>query len=445
MSVASVPSRPSSEPPPPGRVGDYVLGARIGRGGMGQVHEAVHEPTGRRVAIKLVKAGASERACGRLLREARTARAAAGDQVVEVLDAGLGQDGLPFVVMERLDGEDLGAVLRREGRLELDAALRITGELLRGLDGVHAAGVVHRDLKPENLVLVGPAGSPPGADATIKIVDFGVSKVRTQGALIPGSLTREGVVLGTPMYMSPEQAQGLPDVDELSDLWSTGAILFQCLAGRAPHAGGTYEQIVVSVCSTDAPDVRTWNPAVPAPVAAVIARSLARDRRRRFQDARGMREALERAAAGDPDAAGHDPTTVEALGGPSSSPARTEPLPLRRARRRGRARPIAIGMASLVAGGVLALLGLSALGLTGPGKDATVGTPDAPAAAHREPPRTELASDLPPAEPVASAEPVQVPARRVTAPKEPAPGAPPAATRSAPRRGVAAGLELRDR
>jgi serine/threonine protein kinase len=438
MSVASVPSRTSEEPPPPARVGDYVLGAAIGRGGMGRVHEAVHEPSGRLVAIKLVKAGASERACGRLLREARSARAAAGEQVVEVLDAGLGEDGLPFVVMERLQGEDLGAVLRREGRLELDAALHITTELLRGLESVHAAGVVHRDLKPENLVLL----AEPSAETPIKIVDFGVSKVRTQGALIPGSLTREGVVLGTPMYMSPEQAQGLPDVDERSDLWSTGAILFQCLAGRAPHAGGTYEQIVVAVCSTDAPDVRTWNPAVPAPIAAVVARSLARDRRRRFQDARAMREALERAATGDADAAAHDLSTVEGLPGPSSTPALTEPLPLRRTRRRGRVRPIAIGVASLVAGGVLALLGLGALGLTGPVEDGAGAT--APSAAPREPPHAALV----PVEDVAPPVPSEAPPS--AAPPPPRVGerpftAPVATTRSAPRRKVAADLELRDR
>jgi serine/threonine-protein kinase len=426
---------------------------------MGRVHEAVHEPTGREVALKLVREGASARACARLLREARAARAAAGEHVVEVLDAGVGDDGLPFVAMERLDGDDLGAVLRREGRLELGVALALVDRLLRGLERVHGGGVVHRDLKPENVVLLGcREGAPPAADVAIKIVDFGVSKVRTGGVLVPGSLTREGVVLGTPLYMSPEQAQGLPDVDERSDLWSVGAILYQCLAGRSPHAGATYEQIVVAVCTSDAPDVRRFNPAVPAPIADVLARALSRDRRRRFRDARGMREALERAAAGDAGAAAHDETTLAGVvDQPASRPGATAAMPLVRRRRRPRARAVIVGLASMLTGGVMALIGLRAVGLDAPASVGAVprssGTPSGTVAGALPPvevavdasgPSALDAGEAPSADradaPVRAAPPPAPSAERRSRNVGPGPAVP-----RAPKRGVAAGLELRER
>jgi len=463
------PSRDSAAAPesaaPPERVGPYRVGARIGRGGMGSVHEAIEIATGRRVALKLVKEGASERACARLLREARAARTAAGAHVVEVLGAGLDDAGRPYVAMELLEGEDLAALLRREGRLELDDALDVAGELLEGLERVHAAGVVHRDLKPENLVIVGPLTSKTGpitptvegaqlarggADGApraprMKIVDFGVSKVRAGGVLVPGSLTREGIVLGTPLYMSPEQAQGLADVDERSDLWSAGAILYQCLAGRAPYAGGTYEQIVVAVCSTDAEDIRTRNPAVPDAIAAVLRRALSRDRGRRFQDARSMRLALTRARAGDLDAAALDASTLAGdpvLTPPASSP--TEAIPLRRKRTLRPRGALAVAATSLALGVLVAIVALSAFRWRSndiaSGEDAdTPAVAPAPRAVDAPAP-TKLLQER---APVSEAPPDSSGA---VAPPPRAPAAPASAVAPASRkRGIGAGLELKER
>lgn len=446
--------------PPPARVGPYRVGRRIGRGGMGAVHEATDLSTGRRVALKLAKEGASSRACARLLREAQTARTAAGAHVVEVLDAGLDDEGRPYVAMELLEGEDLAAWLRREGRLEVNDAIDVAMELLEGLERVHAAGVVHRDLKPENLVIVSPfvtgggtgtatgtMGTATGTTASdaprtprIKIVDFGVSKVRAGGVLVPGSLTRDGIVLGTPLYMSPEQAQGLADVDERSDLWSAGAILYQCLTGRAPYAGGTYEQIVVAICSTDAEDVRKHNPAVPDAVAAVLRRALARDRRRRFQDARSMRMSLAAARRGDLDAAAIDAATLAALPlatPPASAPTEAIPLLVRK-RSRSPGPAVVVAATSIALGVLVAVLALEVLRL--PGRDDV--PPDESAAAAPQPPAPPPRLDIQEEKAAHESE-----APRVVSPVPHAPSAAPTAAPSTPsrKRGIAAGLELKER
>ncbi len=173
-------------------------------------------------------------------------------------------------------------------------AVHVTAQILRGLHRAHKAGIVHRDLKPDNIFLVDRDDNPNFA----KILDFGISKVRRQGETPVHTLTRQGTVLGTPFYMSPEQAQAQPDVDARSDLWSVGAILFECLTGRPPYTGATYEQVIVNICMNDADDVRLHNPGVPEPVAQVIARALARNRDDRFHDAREFLDALRAGSGG---------------------------------------------------------------------------------------------------------------------------------------------------
>src|SRR6185369_16289159 len=149
-------------------------------------------------------------------------------------------------------------------------AVHITGQLLRGLHRAHRAGIVHRDLKPDNVFLV----DRDDDQNFVKIVDFGISKVQRSGEVPVQTLTRQGTVLGTPFYMSPEQAQALPDVDGRTDLWAVGAILYECLTGHPPHSGSSYEQVIVNICMKDAQDVRMGNPAVPEPIARVIAKAL---------------------------------------------------------------------------------------------------------------------------------------------------------------------------
>ncbi|WP_437546506.1 serine/threonine-protein kinase [Sorangium sp. So ce367] len=277
------------------RVQKYEIVRTIGRGGMGTVYEAVNTAIGKRVAMKFVDADLAQNkdAVARFHREAQAASAVESAHIVEIFDAGFADD-IPFLVMELLRGEDLGHRIRRCGRLDLGEALHVTAQLLRGLHRAHEAGIVHRDLKPDNVFLVDRDDDPNFA----KILDFGISKVRRADGAPAHTLTRQGTVLGTPFYMSPEQAQAMPDVDGRTDLWAVGAILYECLTGHPPHSGGSYEQVIVNICMKDALDVRMSNPAVPEPIARVIAKALTRDRDARFSSARDFLDALVAGAGG---------------------------------------------------------------------------------------------------------------------------------------------------
>lgn len=270
-------------------VGKYTLVRLLGVGGMGRVYEGVHGAIGKRAALKFIdRDSVTPEAVQRFQREAQAAGAIESAHIVEVYDVGETDDGRPYIVMELLRGEDLAHRIRRLGRLDVPDALRIVGQLLRGLARAHEAGIVHRDLKPENVFLV-----DRDDDATFtKILDFGVSKIQRRGEPTTQTITREGVVLGTPIYMSPEQAQAMPDVDARTDLWSVGAILYECLTGRPPFSGATYEQVIVTICTKNAEDVRAQNPIVPEGIAQVIGRALSREREERFASARDMLDAL---------------------------------------------------------------------------------------------------------------------------------------------------------
>ena len=274
--------------------GKYILRGLVGHGGMGAVYEAEHVGLGKRAAIKFVDAefATDENVVARFAREARAMSAIESAHIVTVFDAG-SDDGRPYLVMELLRGEDLGERLRRMGRVPLGEAMHVVAQVLRGLARAHAAGIVHRDLKPDNVFLVKHDTDPLFA----KIVDFGISKIeRPRDKTHPLALTGRGTVLGTPFYMSPEQAQASPDVDGRADLYSVGAILFECLTGRPPHTGESYEQVILSICMRDAPDVRTIDPSVPVNVSAFVARALSRDRDKRFSSAELMLAALHEVA-----------------------------------------------------------------------------------------------------------------------------------------------------
>jgi serine/threonine-protein kinase len=191
------------------------------------------------------------------------------------------------------------------GRVPLGEAMHVVAQVLRGLARAHAAGIVHRDLKPDNVFLVKSDTDPLFA----KIVDFGISKIdRPRDKTHPLALTGRGTVLGTPFYMSPEQAQASSDVDGRADLYSVGAILFECLTGRPPHTGESYEQVILSICMRDAPEVRTIDPSIPAPVSAFVARALSRDRDKRFASAERMLAALHEVAPEERTRVPLDPT-----------------------------------------------------------------------------------------------------------------------------------------
>jgi serine/threonine protein kinase len=272
-------------------LGKYHIDRLIGRGGMGAVFQATNAAIGKRVALKFlgVETSRDADAAIRFQREAEAASLAESPHIVQIFDSGRSEHGLPFLVMELLTGEDLRARLRREGRLDVDAAARITAQVLKALRQAHAAGIVHRDLKPDNVFLCRREDEP----AFVKIVDFGISKLQQA----PGvdTLTHKGAVLGTAFYMSPEQAQAFPDIDGRTDLFSVGAILYEMLTGEPPQSAPTYEAVLIAICTRDAPDVRAKAADVPEKLARVIARALERDREQRYQSAADMLEDLDAA------------------------------------------------------------------------------------------------------------------------------------------------------
>jgi eukaryotic-like serine/threonine-protein kinase len=254
------------------------------------VYEA-EGPEGARFAVKILDAvwARDPEAAGRFAREGRAASDIRSPHIVRVVDGGT-EGGSPYLVMELLEGEDLARRLRARRRLGLDEALSLVEQTLAGLVAAHAAGIVHRDLKPENLFL---SPAPDGEGDLVKIVDFGMSKrERPAGSTKPLPLTRRGKALGTPLYMSPEQARAAADVDARSDLFAVGAILFECLTGRPPFVGETYEQILLKICMEDAPDVRRWAPEVPDALAALVSKALERERERRYASADAMLAAV---------------------------------------------------------------------------------------------------------------------------------------------------------
>jgi eukaryotic-like serine/threonine-protein kinase len=272
--------------------GKWRIVRLIGRGGMGAVYEGRHVSVGNRVALKFIDADFAQQPeiATRFQREAQAAAAAASAHIIQVFDVGETEQGLPYIVMELLVGEDLRSRMRRlGGRIEAGEALHIVGQVLRGLRRAHEAGIVHRDLKPDNIFVVDRDDDP----LFVKIVDFGISKVTPRADISShNTITRQGVVLGTPFYMSPEQAQAVGSLDERTDLWSVGAILFECLTGHPPYGGDSYEQIIISICTTDAPFLNRVDPAIPGPIAAFVARALTRNRNERFQSAKEMFAAL---------------------------------------------------------------------------------------------------------------------------------------------------------
>jgi eukaryotic-like serine/threonine-protein kinase len=261
--------------------GKYRVDRMIGRGGMGAVFSATNTAIGKRVALKFLGREASRdpAATLRFQREAQAAGVIESEHIVHVFDAGTSPDGLPFLVMELLSGEDLRARLHRDGPLPIGDAVRIACEVLRALVRAHAAGIVHRDLKPDNVFL---CRRDDGSDF-VKIVDFGISKLAHQSG--SERLTYRGTVLGTAHYVSPEQAHGSDDVDHRADLYGVGVLLFEMLAGRPPHLAPSYEAVLLAICTEDAPDIRSVRSDTPPRLAAAIACALSREPSARFTSA----------------------------------------------------------------------------------------------------------------------------------------------------------------
>lgn len=280
-----MPHRPSKRPAPGLVIGGKVrLEGLLGKGGMGSVWRGTHMTLGTSVAVKFV-ADSTPDALARFQREAQVAAQIRSSNVVAIHDFGI-DEGLPYIVMELLVGEDLGARLKRVERLSLADTAHILLPVARGLERAHAAKLVHRDLKPENIFLV-----REGDDEVPKILDFGIAK-----ALVTDTesfdVTREGDVLGTPYYMSPEQSRAKRDVDHRADLWALGVILFRVVTGRRPFMAPTAAALAVQICVEPAPRVGTILPELPPELDAFFDRALAKDPAQRFQSARELAHAF---------------------------------------------------------------------------------------------------------------------------------------------------------
>jgi serine/threonine protein kinase len=230
----------------------------------------------------------------RFVNEGVAASQIDSDHVVKVFDVGRLPSGAPYLVMEFLEGRDLSQVLEREGPiLPVPRAIHFTVQALRALHTAHAAGIVHRDMKPSNCFVINKDGEPD----FVKLVDFGISKVRTaeDGGEAPAPhLTKTNSALGTPLYMSPEQARSPRDVDHRSDLYSVGAILYEMLAGRTPYTSdtGEFTEILFKIFTTEPEPIRNLRPDIPEALATLVHRALQRDREARFASATDMAEAL---------------------------------------------------------------------------------------------------------------------------------------------------------
>jgi eukaryotic-like serine/threonine-protein kinase len=444
-------------PAPPSRglvAGKYELVRLIGRGGMGSVWEARHISLGTACAIKFIEAEFSDstEARNRFDKEAKAAATIQSKHAIQIYDHGVTEDGKPYIVMELLNGEPLDKRIERE-RLPLQETARIIQQVCRGLARAHERGIVHRDLKPENIFLV---QTPDEDEPIAKVLDFGIAKMQNgpQNQGITSS-TKTGAVLGTPFYMSPEQARGLRNVDHRADIWSLGVIAFKCVTGKLPFDGESVGDLLVKICTAPLPIPSQQSPGLPPSFDAWFARALDREPDRRFATATELADALGYVAgipsrglnragvpsgpyASSPGAPYATPAVVTpgpvlatpAPGAMTNAPFTSESIPGVPQSRGKMVAGIAIGAVLLGAVGTLGLLQFQRRSQTTPTPSALVtpvpetSTPPAPPpeAAPPLPAATPIASERAPEPPVAKTTPVTKPAGgKITKPPPPPP------------------------
>jgi serine/threonine-protein kinase len=265
--------------------GRYMVKSVLGEGGMGTVYEAEHMGLGRAVAIKVLHPHQLKKKVSvkRFHQEARSAGAIGHPNICEVYDLGTLDDGSPYLVMEKLVGETLADRIASEGGLPFEDVIDVLTQVLSGLVAAHEKGIVHRDIKPENVFLTRRVGCPPVA----KLLDFGVSKM-----MYPSSdrdedmdLTRTGMVMGTPFYMSPEQARGDRNLDARVDLWACGVIMYEALTGRRPFVAANYNALLMQILTISPRPARELRAGMPQGFEHVLERAMERDRAKRYQNA----------------------------------------------------------------------------------------------------------------------------------------------------------------
>ncbi len=293
----------------------YRLLARLGAGGMGSVWRAEHIQLRSPVAIKLLNEAiiSDGDMVERFMREAQSAAALRSNHVVTIFDYGV-EDGTPYIAMELLTGRSLAEHIQRSGRLSFGYLSWVFDHVAKAMTKAHAEGITHRDLKPDNVFII-----DDGDERCAKVLDFGIAKVT--GAHFNSDIsnnTATGTMLGTPYYMSPEQAQGTRSVDWRSDLWSMAIIAFECVVGRVPFESTALGDLVLQICTKEAP-VPSTLVTVPEGFDAWFAKAVSKDPDDRFQSAREMNDALQRVLSGVPE--GLTATLVSSSGRPARTAA----------------------------------------------------------------------------------------------------------------------------
>lgn len=264
--------------------GKYKIVGVVGEGAWGEVLEGINVRIQRKVAIKILKAEytSNEQMVSRFEREALASTHIESPHVVQVYDAGVLPDGRPYLVMEFLTGEDLSALISAapDRRLPLITAVDLCMQIARGLGAAHAAGVFHRDMKPSNIVI---AKTKSGREVA-KIVDFGISKL-VDATKEPTSNTQTGTILGSPVYMSPEQARGSKSTDHRSDLYSLGVVLFECLTGVTPHSADSFNELLFKIVLEATPSARALRPEIDEELEAILRLTLTKTPELRVQTA----------------------------------------------------------------------------------------------------------------------------------------------------------------
>jgi serine/threonine-protein kinase len=270
-------------------VGKYRVERLLGQGGMGAVFAASHELLGQRVAVKVLLSDVAGSPEGqqRFLNEARAAARLDSEHVARVMDVGMLEGGLPYMVLEYLEGGDLAQALEAHGKLPVAEAVDYLIQTCEALAQAHGAGIVHRDLKPSNLFL---ARRQDGT-SRVKVLDFGISKI-SEGAQAPKALTQTSSMLGTPHYMSPEQFVAPKSVDLRTDIWQMGIILYELVSGAPPFRGETFGQVMFASMQGPVPSLSDAGPDVPKGLVQVFARCVEREASKRFGSAVELAVAL---------------------------------------------------------------------------------------------------------------------------------------------------------
>jgi hypothetical protein len=262
----------------------------IGRGGMGEVFEAEHTTLGKRVAIKLMleKYTGDGEAVARFTREALAASRIGNPHIIDVSDIGTAPDGRAFVVMELLTGSPLSKLIEDGGPMAPPRAIGIMRQVLRAVHAAHAKGIVHRDLKPDNIFIIDGGEQPD----FVKLLDFGISKMIDPDLQAAATkLTTTGVVMGTPLYMAPEQAMGV-EIDHLADVYACGVIMYEMLAGRPPFDGATYAVLVAKLLTTEPQLLSELRPGLAPKLIAAVHRALEKEPKSRHVSAEAFAQAL---------------------------------------------------------------------------------------------------------------------------------------------------------